>query len=204
MKRPPTRRAAAALVITCAALLALGPSTAAAHEGEGIFELQSQESADASTASYVVRLTWANDGHPSFDATVTATPIDPSGTPGTPVPMQFEGDDGRYSGTITYPSSGTWTVRFTSVSPSSTMEIVEEVAAPTSSPSTTSTAPSSTTTTASTDVDDVQPERAAPGTDGGDGGGGGMFGLLLAVTLAIVAVGAVVALRTRRARASGA
>ncbi|HAS11248.1 MAG TPA: hypothetical protein DCS55_12150 [Acidimicrobiaceae bacterium] len=189
------------LVMACAALLALGSPTASAHEGEGIFELQAQEPADAATVSYAVRLTWANDGHPAFDATVTATPIDPSGTPATPVPMQFEGDDGRYSGTITYPSSGTWTVRFTSVSPSSTMEIVEEVAAPAPS-ATTSSTPSTTTTTAPADVDDVQPERAAPVTD--DDGGGGMVGLLLAASLAIVAVGAVVALRTRRSRASDA
>jgi len=200
MKLPPSRRAAAALVIACAALLALDSPTAYAHQGEGIIELQAQEPADASTVSYVVRLTWANDGHPAFDATVTATPIDPSGAPGTPVPMQFEGDDGRYSGTITYPSSGTWTVRFTSVSPSSTMEIVEEVAAPAPS-ATTSSTPSSTTTTAPADVDDVQPQRAA--VDTAEDGGGGPW-LLLAAALTVVAVVAVIALRTRRSRASDA
>ena len=106
MKRPPFRCAAAALIVFCAALAALGTPSADAHEGEGIFELQAQGSADSLTVPYVVRLTWANDGHPAFDATVTATPIDPGGTPQTPVPMQFEGDDGRYSGTITYPSAG--------------------------------------------------------------------------------------------------
>lgn len=200
MKRPSFRRAAAALIVFCAALAAPGTPSAYAHEGEGIFEVQAQGSADSLTVRYVVRLTWANDGHPAFDSTVTATPIDPGGTPQTPVPMQFDGDDGRYSGTITYPSPGNWTVRFTSVSPASTMEIVEEV---TATATTTTSTPSSTTTTAPVDVDDTQPEQAAP-TPVTDDGGGGVDGLLVVAVLAVVAVGAALALRTRRSRGSGA
>lgn len=201
MKRPPFRCAAAALIVACAALAALGTPPAFAHEGEGIFELQAQGPADSLTVPYVVRLTWANDGHPAFDATVTATPIDPDGTPQTPVPMQFEGDDGRYSGTITYPSAGNWTVRFTSVSPASTMEIVEELTAPAAT-ATTTTSTLSSVTTAPVDVDDAQPEQAAtpPVTDDG---GGGVNGLLVAGVLAVVAVGAALALRTRRSPGSG-
>jgi hypothetical protein len=201
MKRPPFRCAAAALIVVCAALAALGTSPAYAHEGEGIFELQAQGPADSLTVRYVVRLTWANDGHPAFDATVTATPIDPGGTPQTPVPMQFEGDDGRYSGTITYPSAGNWTVRFTSVSPASTMEIVEELTDPAAT-ATTTTSTLSSATTAPVDVDDTQPERAAP-PPVTDDGGGGVNGLLVAAMLALAAVGVALALRTRRTRESG-
>lgn len=201
MKRPPFRCAAAALIVFCAALAALGTPSADAHEGEGIFELQAQGSADSLTVPYVVRLTWANDGHPAFDATVTATPIDPGGTPQTPVPMQFEGDDGRYSGTITYPSPGNWTVRFTSVSPASTMEIVEEVTAPAAT-ATTTTSTLSSATTAPVDVEDTQPEQAAP-PPVTDDGGGGVDGLLVVAVLAVVAVGASLALGIRRSRGSG-
>lgn len=199
MNPSPIRCAAAALVVFCTALAALGTPAAYAHEGEGILKMESQGEAESATVPYAVRLTWANDGHPAVDATVTATPIDPSGSPQTPVPMQFEGQDGRYTGTVTFPTDGTWTVRFTSVIPGATMEILQEVAAPPPSTPT----PSSTTTTAAEeppgpDAPDTE-EASAVGepADDEDGVNGLILGAFLAV---ILAVGVALVMRARKSR----
>lgn len=198
MKRSPFRFLAAALILFCAALVTLGTPPAHAHEGEGILELESRGTAASASVPYVVRLTWANDGHPAIDATVTATPIDRSGTPQTPVPMQFEGEDGRYSGTVAFPSDGTWTVRFTSVTPAATLEITEEVTAPpTSTPSTTTTAAADEPAEPAVDVEAPSAERASDAEDRDDGGG--VTGLVVgALVAAVVTACVVVAMRARR------
>jgi hypothetical protein len=131
-----TSAAIAALLLVLVAGVA-GIRPASAHEGEGILTLESQQVAPDGSASYQVRLTWENDGHAAIDSTVTATPIAPDGTQGVPVIMDAVDQDGRYAGNLTFPDSGTWTIRFTAVTPAATSEVVEEVAiAPSTSDST--------------------------------------------------------------------
>jgi hypothetical protein len=151
-------RAALAAVLLLLAATAAGGRTASAHEGEGILTLESQQVLPDGTASYQVRLIWENDGHAAIDSTVTATPIAPDGIPGTPVVMQAVDQDGRYAGSLTFAGGGTWTVRFTSVTPAATSEVVEEVAivpaTPTTAPDDTTTT-EATATTATEETDDV-------------------------------------------------
>lgn len=121
-----TRAALATVILVLAAGTAV-TDAASAHEGEGILTLESQQVAPEGSAAYRVRLTWENDGHAAIDSTVTATPIAPDGTPGVPVVMDAVDQDGRYAGNLTFPDSGTWTVRFTAVTPAATAEVVEEI-----------------------------------------------------------------------------
>lgn len=164
------------------------PGDAAAHEGEGQFAVEAEEPA-ADGVRYVVRLTWVNDNHPAIDATVTATPIDPAGTAGTPVALSAVDQDGRYQGVVALPTPGTWTVRFTAVTPAATAEVIREVTAPTTTTPTTTTAEPPTTT-----------EAAAPvsSSDGDDGGSG----RTVFFAVAALAVGGVALYLLRRRRSS--
>jgi hypothetical protein len=191
---------AAAVVLLCAALAtALGAPSASAHEGEGILEFDAQPAAPGLSFPYVVRLTWADDGHPAVDATVTATAFDPSGAPQTPVLLEEQGDDGRYAGTVTFPSSGAWTVRFTAVTPSATLEVTQEVAEP----------PPSTTTSGVTTTTNTNPEAStgAEALDAADASdvdesSGGIAGLLAAGFLAVIVAGGILGfVRARQGRA---
>jgi len=170
-------------------------SPAAAHDGEGAFTVDSAEPADGTAVHYVVRLTWTNDGHLALDATVTATAVAPDGTPSTPVPLTAVDQDGRYEATVEFPGAGDWTVRFTAVTPPSTLEQPQVVTVATTS---TTAAPSTTapsTTEAPGPADDSE-EAAA--TDAGDSDDDGAPVVPIAIgALAAVAAG-VVAVRRRR------
>ena len=186
----PLRLRATGVILLCAALATtLGAPSASAHEGEGILELDAQPAAPGRSVPYVVRLTWADDGHPAVDATVTATAVDPSGTPQTPVLLEEQGDNGRYAGTVTFPSGGAWTVRFTAVTPSATLEVIQEVAEP--APST----PASDVTT-TTDTSSAETSRGAEAVDAADASdveesSGGVAGLLAAGFLFVIVAGAI-------------
>src|SRR3546814_14768451 len=69
-----------------------------------ILTVESQTPTDDVVVEYVVRLTWADDGHPALQSTVTATPIASDGAPQTPVSLDPIDEDGRYAGTVTYPA----------------------------------------------------------------------------------------------------
>jgi hypothetical protein len=172
--------------IAVAAVLAVGlADPAAAHEGAGVLVVETRE-AVPNGFRYVVRLTWTNDGHPAADATMTATPLAPDGTPGTPVPLTAVDGDGRYQASVALPGAGRWTVRFTAVTPTATVEVPEEVVVTTTSTSTTST-----TTTAAPSPADDPVEAAAPGDD--DGGPGIAVAVIVGL-LVVVGVAAGVAL----------
>lgn len=115
-----------AVLAVGAALLIAMATAAAAHEGQAIINVESQ--ADQATGTeYTIRAVWTNDGHPAADATVTATPIDPAGTNGTPVALMARDDDGRYGGFVPMPLPGRWTVRFTIVAPTGTLQVTRDV-----------------------------------------------------------------------------
>lgn len=184
-----TSAALAALLLTHA-VVAGGTGVATAHEGEGILTIESQEVSPEGAASYQVRLTWENDGHAAIDSTVTATPISPDGTQGTPVVLQPVDQDGRYAGSLTFADSGAWTVRLTSVTPAATAEVVEEVAIV--APTTVADPTTSTSTAAESDearVDDI----AAGELDDADDDSGSSTGLIVAVVAVVLISAAVVA-----------
>ncbi len=212
----PLRLLAALLGLLGAAVLAIGPVAppAGAHDGDAVLTVEAVHPAGQSI-HYIVRVTWANDGHPAADATVTATAVAPDGTQLTPVPLAPADDDGRYAGPVEYPAPGAWTVRITSIEPTGTIEQPQEVAATetTQGPDVTTGdateggfAPEDDGTGASADesgasADDAAQAPAADDTSDGDDGG---FPVLLVVAAAaVVLVGAVTAVNIiRRTRAN--
>src|SRR3546814_3073384 len=167
-------RHALGLSLLSVAFLIGAASPAAAHDGEGILTVESQIPTGDVVVEYVVRVTWADDGHPALQSTVTATPIASDGAPQTPVSLDPIDEDGRYAGTVTYPAPGDWTVRFTSVTPTGSVEIVE----PIRSQPTTTTAPATTTVPREPGDDDpgsdaTTGEESNPDAGGGPPTGGG-------------------------------
>jgi hypothetical protein len=198
-----------------AVVLALGPvaAPAGAHDGDAVFTVEVHPAGQS--IHYIVRVTWANDGHPATGATVTATAIAPDGTQLTPVPLAPADSDGRYAGAVEYPSPGPWTVRITSIDPTGTIEQPQEVTATaTQAPDVTTGdatdggfAPADDGTGASADESGGNADDAAQapaGEDTSSGGDDSGFPVLLIVAAAAVAlIGAVTAVNIiRRTRAN--
>jgi hypothetical protein len=183
------------LPLTLAALLALaGP--AAAHGDEGSLEVLEATPADVGSAvTYVVELTYANDGDPVSGRTVTAT-ASLGGTPSAPVAMEPGEAPGTYSATISFPSPGNWTVRFDSADPVAELEVTFRVDPPpptTEPPPTTAAPPPTTIANAGAQLD---PDDES----GGNGPPGVLIGGLVVTGLLAVA-GVVLLVRQRRAAA---
>jgi hypothetical protein len=134
-----------------AAVVLVGVSVpVSAHEGDGIITVESGD-VTGSVATYQVRLTWQNDGHPALDATVTATALRAAdGQAQTPVSMSPADEDGRYRASLEL-APGDWTVRFTSVTPAGTTEVplsIAELATTTTDATTTTTGATTSTSVA--------------------------------------------------------
>lgn len=158
-----------------------------AHEGRGIVEVEATHPSGPSV-HYIVRVTWEDDGHAATDAIVTAAAVGEDGNALTPVTLAPADDDGRYQGVVDFPGAGDWTVRFTSIDPTGTVEHARRV------------------TAATTTAGDAPPTAAdgggfAPADDGtgegadeaaaGSGGSGGMP-VWLVILAAVVALGGLV------------
>jgi hypothetical protein len=181
------RKFLAGLTLLLTSVLAAAPPSSA-HEGQGTIEVSSSMPAGDFTLRYQLQVTYVADGHGSPDATVTATVVDPSGAR-TPVPFTKGGEDGIYEGAVTYPAAGNWTVRFTSLRPTATLERLEEVAAP--APTTTSVAASTTTAATTSDATDEGP------ADRGPAEGKSPLAIYLAGVVVAVAIGAALLLARR-------
>jgi hypothetical protein len=118
------------LVTLVTALLAFGAwaSPAAAHDGEAVVTVE-QAHPEGLGVHYVVLVTWADDGHPATDATVTATAVSPDGAQLTPVTLNAVDGEGHYAGVVQYPNPGAWTLRVTSIEPTGAAEQAQDVAA---------------------------------------------------------------------------
>lgn len=203
--RPRPRRLfalfAALAGLAAAALLVLGPAArpAGAHEGDAVLVVEGVHPAGRSI-HYIVRVTWADDGHPAEAATVTATGIAPDGTQLTPVALAPADEDGRYSGAVEYPAPGAWTVRITSINPTGTIEQPQEVTATATTASPEGSAGSE-DTSGFAPADDGTGGSAEGGVDGDeqaagdDGDDSGMPLVLIVVAALVVVGGAVTALR---------
>lgn len=167
-------RALVRLVAVALAVVVLQPGVAAAHSGQGQFAIETAEPT-ATGVRYVVRLTWVGDNHPAIDATVTATPIDPAGTAGTPVAFTPADQDGRYRGDIPLPAPGRWVVRFTAVTPAASTEVTRDVTLAASTTSSASTQPAGSTQAA------AAASSAEQRSDGGSAGTVVFAGLLVAI-----------------------
>lgn len=190
---------AGAVLVGAVALVALMAPAALAHEGSGTLEVVSAVPGPDQSIAYTVRLTYTADGHPAEGATLTAVAVDAAGTGATPVPLGPTGTPGEYYGTVTFPAPGTWTVRFTAVTPPATLEEPVEIAPPTSSapttagPTTTGAPRTSRPATSSNVTDGVAAGSDEGGTDGAPAG------LVAAVVAALaLGTGAVVVARRRR------
>jgi hypothetical protein len=209
----PLRPLAALIGLLGAAALVLGPVAppVGAHEGDAVLTVEVHPAGQS--IHYIVRVTWANDGHPATDATVTATAVAPDGTPLTPVPLAPADADGRYAGAVEYPAPGAWTVRITSINPTGTIEQPQEViATATTAPNVTTGdatdggfAPADDGTGASADEsgDSADDAAQAPAADDTSGDDDGFPVLLVVAAAAVVLVGAVTAVNIiRRTRAN--
>lgn len=187
---------AAAAIAAGALTLALGAAPATAHEGEAIITVEQTHPAGLSV-HYFVRVTWENDGHPANGATVTATAVRPDGTTLTPVTLRPLDNDGRYEGAVEFPEPGNWTVRFTAIEPTGTLEQPQSVVQPTTTaapPVTEGAAPAEPT-------DDA---NGSTGTESATSDGGDSAGvIILGVAAAVVVGGVGLALLLRRRRAPG-
>ena len=172
------------------AVLLLSQEPSLAHEGRGIINVEPAEPTAAGSVRYVLRLVWENDQHAALNATVTATPIAPTGATSTPVVLTASDQDGRYQGVVTFPTSGSWTVRFTAVTPVASTEVTQEVQLPTAS---TTTVVGPATTTAEPVVPSPAGQQAA--TDSADDSGPPLA--LLGAVLVVLLVGAGALFRRR-------
>jgi hypothetical protein len=118
----------AAVATATVAAGALGGVPAGAQEGDGIVTLEASHPAGTSV-HFIVRVTWADDGQPATNATVTATAVGSDDTQLAPVVLAPIDDDGRYANAIDFRAPGTWTVRFTSVDPTAAAEVTQTVEA---------------------------------------------------------------------------
>ena len=170
------------ILIAVVAAVVVGASPVEAHEGRGVLTVEEAAPVPENGIRYVVRLTWEDDGHAALSSTITATPIDGSGTPATPVAFRPIDEDGRYEATVRLPGPGTWTVRLTSVTPTAKVERLESL-----SPDPTVTSPTpSTTTTASTVATSGTDQDEANAPDDEDEGNGGLIAAGAAGVLTIV------------------
>jgi hypothetical protein len=194
--------ALAALLATAALLLLAAAPRAAAHDGDAIVEVERTD-VSGLTVDYVVRVTWADDGHAAVDATVTATAIGSDGAQLTPVALNPIDTDGRYGGAVEMPAAGRWTVRLTSIEPTGTLEVEQQVTAPTTSAPTTT--PPTTAADDATDGgsdegggsasdDEIAADETAAQSDDGDSSG--LPVAVIVIAAVVVIGGAVAAVRT--------
>jgi hypothetical protein len=99
----------------------------AGHDGHAVVALEGRHPGDAGSVHYVVRVTWSEDGHPVEGSTVTAALLDAFGNALSTVTLDPVDADGRYAGTVAFPSEGLWTVRFTSSMPVGSLDAVEQL-----------------------------------------------------------------------------
>jgi len=104
-----------------------------AHGDTGRLEVRETTPIDNDSWIYVVRLTYANDGDPIDDATITVTVEDLPDRTMTP-----EGD-GIYTVTIDFPRRGTHDVVFRVTEPEAELTVAQEVDAPAETTTTTTT-----------------------------------------------------------------
>lgn len=201
------RRTIVALLGAAVALL-LGATPASAHGDGLLFEVTPLPAGDLAVR-YDVAVTYENDGDPAGGLDVSAVATDAGGAALAPVPL-LQGEAGRYSGVITFPSAGEWTVRVQVADPEASTEVAQTVAPPAA----TTAAPTTAAPTTAEPAAGASTTVAPPTTAGAEGGGAGgdeadgqsedeasnVVGPLVAAAIAaVVVLGAVTLVRRRSA-----
>ena len=154
-------------------------SPGAAHDGDGRIEVISAEPRGDGTIAYRLRVIFLADAHAAPEATVTATVVDPA-KPQAPQPFTKSAEDGIYEADVRFPRPGPWTIRFTSLRPTATLERPEEIVAS----STVTSAASSATTPPR---DELLPDSAPAEPTSSNSSGVAVAGVVVAVTLVVAA-----------------
>ena len=203
-----------ALLLTAVALIGclVTAVPAAAHDDAGVIEVSAAPA--GRTVEYGVLVTYVGDGHPAQDATATAVAEQAGRDPVGPLVLEATAEPGRYRARVTFPADGTWTVRFSSLSPTAYLERTETItAAPAATTSaalagnSTTTPPraeSSVATTRSAESPDALDGAASPAGDAARGTGGSGSTVFF-VLLAVIAAGAtwlIVSSKRRRTNAA--
>lgn len=149
------------LVIVAAGLGMLAAvAPAGAHEGGGRMEvLAADPGAAPAVIAYRVAVRFVSDDHLAGEATVTAVVVEAEGEARTPQPLAPTGEEGIHGGDVTFPGPGSWTVRFTSVSPAASLDVPVVVPGP---PATATGQEGPAATADAMDVDDDPVEQGTP------------------------------------------
>lgn len=176
-----------ALLFLVIALATVIPPAAVAHDGDGRIEVISAEPRADGAIAYRLRVVFIADGHGAPEATVTATVVDPA-NPQAPQPLTKSAEDGIYEGDVRFPRPGPWTIRFTTLRPTATLERAEEIVAP---PTTTTVVSSTTAPPIDEPPLDVRPAEPSSSNSTAP--------VLIAAVAAIASLAVVQVLRRRRA-----
>lgn len=199
MRVPTTLRPLAVAIAIAVGLVTFVP-VAAAHGDDGRLEAVSVVPS-GDTAVVTVRLTYENDSEPVNAATVTVAGEDGAGARLDPVAMTRTAAPGEYAATVTFPSAGTWNLRVTSVNPTATLPLTQEISADsgiTTTPASTIGTTGETPTTATTGtVVSPQPSDAEKLTPPSDSASGAAPWIVGAVVVVVLIGAAAVVLRRR-------
>ena len=184
--------AVAAVLGWCGAVRA---PIAAAHGGPIEFEVVAPDvevpPTVGSPAPMEVAISYVEDGDPIDDGTVSAVAVGPSGERLDPLPMATTGTPGHFAATMVFTAAGPWTVRFSSVEPDGSFEVVVTVAAPAAN----QVAPTVAASTTTMPTRALIPTRDRP--SGGDSTAGSTWTIAAAAT-ALVGVAIYSIARRRR------
>lgn len=127
-----TRRLAllAAIVTTWLCLALTAAPHAVAHGDDGYFEDLRVEVAAGLEVTVDAILRYENDDDPASGATVTLVAEGPQGEVVGPVRMAEGAEPGRYTGTTTLTTTGSWVMRLSSLEPDGVLRSTQEVQAP--------------------------------------------------------------------------
>jgi hypothetical protein len=182
------RMLAAALILS-AVTFSAGP--AAAHDDVGVLEVV-QADVQGTRATYEVSLIYSGDREPVENATITVVAQDPAAVTVGPVNLEPTGEPGRYTASLEFPSTGSWTVRFSSVRPRATIERSENLTEPAQAPSST-VAPTTTASTSAPAIDLVEVDDEEDESSSG-------WIVFVGVLVALTVIGALVVRQATRAK----
>ncbi|MDZ7733560.1 MAG: hypothetical protein U5R31_11125 [Acidimicrobiia bacterium] len=120
--RDPASRLVAVVtsVVSALALVTLGPlPVASAHGGAGTIEVLSQEQTGPRQLSMQVEIRYVLDDHAAVPATFTVSGTSADGGTVGPVDLTRTATEGVYDAVIDFPSTGDWSLTFSSTLPPS-------------------------------------------------------------------------------------
>ncbi len=175
------------LVAVACAMATTVASPAAGHSDDGTITAAGGDRVTGPSVRVEAAITFNSDGHAAPSATATVVAERSGAATVGPVPLKRDAATGAYTTTIELPQPGTWTLRYTSLSPIAVLErviTVDEAAVPTTAPPLTSSTVTTVPPTSSgvSPSSSAAPNVAAPprGADRADDGGPARTAVLVA------------------------